>query len=135
MNVHPSHSRNQRDVRLSRTIDAPRDVVFEAWTDPDRMARWWGPKGFTNPVCESNARPGGALWIVMRSPQGTEHPVYGTFYEVDDPSRLVFLTIPEDDTGKPLLEAMTTVTFDSTQEGTTHLTVQTNAVGLAPGAA
>jgi hypothetical protein len=45
------------------------------WTDPSHLAQWWGPHGFTNPVCEMDVRPGGALRIVMRAPDGTDYPM------------------------------------------------------------
>jgi hypothetical protein len=55
----------KREVVITRVFDAPRGLVFKAWTDPEHMARWWGPKGFTNPICELDARVGGAWRIVM----------------------------------------------------------------------
>ena len=124
-----------REVTLTRIYDAPRSLVFRMWTDPVHMAQWWGPKLFTNPVCELDVRPGGKIWIVMRGPKGTDFdqdfPMSGTFHEVVEPERLVFTAIAEDKDGNPLLEAHTTVTFED-QGGKTKLTVQANAVGLAP---
>ncbi|MGC2225172.1 MAG: SRPBCC domain-containing protein [Methylocella sp.] len=58
----------KREVVITRVFDAPRGLVFKAWTDPEHMVRWWGPKGFTNPICELDARVGGAWRTVMRSP-------------------------------------------------------------------
>ncbi len=73
-----------------------REVVFNAWTDPKLMALWWGPHGFTNPVCELDARPGGKIYIVIRGPAGSDfsgdYPTTGVFHEVEPPSRLVFTT-------------------------------------------
>jgi uncharacterized protein YndB with AHSA1/START domain len=63
--------------------------VFEAWTDPLRLARWWGPNEMTNPVCEMDLRVGGAWRIVMRTPEGMEYPMSGTVLEIDAPERLV----------------------------------------------
>jgi uncharacterized protein YndB with AHSA1/START domain len=59
-----------REVTLTRTYDAPRSLVFRMWTDPVHMAQWWGPKLFTNPVCELDVRPGGKIWICHARPQG-----------------------------------------------------------------
>ena len=59
----------------TRVLKAPREKVWAAWTDPARMAAWWGPKGFTNPVCELDVRPGGRIWIVMRAPDRSDHPM------------------------------------------------------------
>jgi uncharacterized protein YndB with AHSA1/START domain len=121
----------QRDVTITRTFDAPRTSVFQMWTEPARMARWWGPQGFTNPVCEVDARPGGAIRIHMRAPDGVVYPMSGTFREVAAPGRLVFTTVAEDLEGNPLLEGLSTVTFDE-RGGKTMVTVQSAAVGLAP---
>ncbi len=76
--------------------------MFEAWTDANHLAQWWGAKGFTNPVCEVDARTGGALRIVMRGPDDTEYPMTGTFREVVAPERLVFTNNPVDGDGTRL---------------------------------
>lgn len=57
----------EREITITRMFDAPRAVVFRAWTDAGQLAQWWGPKGFTNPVCEIDVRVGGAIRIHMRS--------------------------------------------------------------------
>ncbi len=75
---------------ITRTFDSPRELVFKAWTDPKHVTQWWGPHGFTNPVCELDVRPGGAIRIHMRGPDGTVYPMTGTFHEVVEPERLVF---------------------------------------------
>jgi uncharacterized protein YndB with AHSA1/START domain len=119
---------NERTIVITRVFDAPRDLVFKAWTDAAHLAQWWGPKGFTNPVCEVDARPGGALRIVMRAPDGAEHAMTGVFREVAPPARLVFTSAAVARDGKPLLEGLTTVTF-AEQGGKTKLTVESRAVG------
>jgi len=124
----------RRELTITRVIAAPRSLVFAAWTDPQHLAQWWGPRGFTNPVCEVDARPGGALRIVMRGPDGAEYPMRGIFREVVAPERLVFTNIPVDQDDKPLMDGLTTVTF-ADQGGKTLLTLHTHAVGLAPIAA
>jgi uncharacterized protein YndB with AHSA1/START domain len=121
----------KRDVTLSRVIAAPRARVFRAWTDPKQMAQWWGPQGFTNPVCEIDARQGGQILIHMRGPDGVVYPMTGTFHEVVEPSRLVFTAFAEDHDGNRLLESHTIVTFEE-QDGKTTVAVQAKAVGLAP---
>lgn len=120
-----------RELTITRILDAPRDLVFKAWTDPQHMAQWWGPKGFTNPVCDMDVRPGGKIRIHMRAPDGVVHPMTGVFNEFVPPERLVFTAVAEDMAGNPLLEALTTVTF-AEHGGKTKLTVQASAVGLAP---
>jgi uncharacterized protein YndB with AHSA1/START domain/pimeloyl-ACP methyl ester carboxylesterase len=104
---------------ITRELAAPRELVFAAWTDPRHVAHWWGPKDFTNPVCEVDARPGGALLIHMRSPDGDIYPTQGTFLDVDPPNRLVFRTTAfEDEHGKPQLEVLNTVTFEEIGKAT-----------------
>src|SRR6266568_1315682 len=79
----------ERVLVIERIFDAPPNLVFKAWTDPKQVAQWWGPKGFTNPVCEMDARPGGAFVIHMRAPDGTVYPTKGVFREIIEPERLV----------------------------------------------
>ncbi len=107
-------------------------LVFRMWTDPKHVAQWWGPAGFTNPVCEMDVRPGGKLRIVMRAPDGTEYPMTGTFREVVAPERLVFTQYEAvDEDGNALIDGFTTLTL--IEEGAkTKLTVQTRAVALVP---
>lgn len=127
-----------REVVLTRVFDAPRELVFEAWTSPKHMAQWWGPKNFTNPVCELDARPGGAFLIVMRAPDGAEFPYQGVYREVVRPSRIVYtgdmsavsdewhdLFNPGRDRsrGRPKLESITTVAFEEIG-GRTHMTLR-----------
>jgi uncharacterized protein YndB with AHSA1/START domain len=120
-----------RKILITRHFDAPREQVFRAWTDPKALIQWWGPSGFTNPVCKLDVRVGGAIYIVMRSPEGLEHPMGGVFHEIVEPERLVFTLIPHDKDGQPLLEALTIATF--AQEGQkTELTLEASAIGLAP---
>src|SRR5881394_2478011 len=72
----------REDVVLTRVLDAPRITVFNCWTDPKHFAKWFGPKDWTNPVCELDARPGGAIKVVMRGPKGQEQMSPGEFREV-----------------------------------------------------
>ncbi len=117
---------------ITRVFDAPRELVFKAWTDPKHMAQWWGPKGFTNPVCELDARPGGAIRIDMRGPDGVVYPMKGVFHEIVEPERLVFTsTAFEDEEGNPKLQVLNTITF-AEQGGKTKLTLQAVVVRSAP---
>ena len=121
----------EASVTLTRVFEAPRALVWKAWTDPKMMARWFGPRGFTNPVCELDVRVGGSLRIVMRGPDGNDYPMKGIFREVLKPERLVFTNIAIDKAGKHLLEGETTVTFAESNNKTT-LVLRTHAVGLVP---
>ena len=95
-----------QEMSLTRRVGAPVDVVFRAWTDAKQLAEWWGPKGFTNPVCEADARVGGAIRIHMRAPDGTVYPMTGRFVEMDRPHRLVFMTAALDSDGKAMFEIL-----------------------------
>ena len=123
---------------LKRVFDAPRSLVFKAWTDPKHVAQWWGPHGFTNPVCEMDVRPGGAWRIVMVGPDGAKHPAKGVYREVVEPERLVMTIdhseLPEEwhdlvnpnrdrGKGKPALEVLSNVTFEE-HNGRTTLTIR-----------
>jgi uncharacterized protein YndB with AHSA1/START domain/ketosteroid isomerase-like protein len=125
--------RPELEVVITRLFDAPRELVFRMWTEPEHMARWWGPKGFTNPVCQLDARPGGAILIHMRAPNGAVYPVTGTFREIVPSERLVFTSIAEDAEGNPALDEITTVTF-AAEGAKTKVTVHSKAVGIAPAA-
>jgi len=120
-----------RELTLTRVLDAPRALVFRMWTEPEHMARWWGPHGFTNPRCELEVRPGGAIRIDMRGPDGVVYPMTGTFREIVQGERLVFTAVAEDTDGNPLLESLTTVTFAKAGRKT-KLTVHARAVAFTP---
>jgi uncharacterized protein YndB with AHSA1/START domain len=134
----PKLKTDDRDFVIERTFDAPRDLVFKAWTDPVHMAQWWGPRGFTNPICQLDVRPGSAWRIVMVSPDGEKHPAKGVYREIVPPERIV-MTVDHSDLSdqwhdminpdrdkskpKPTIEAVTTVTFDDLA-GKTKLTIR-----------
>ncbi|MGB6176387.1 MAG: SRPBCC domain-containing protein [Methylocella sp.] len=130
----PGTGQDARTIVITRIFDAPRSLVFKAWTDPQHLARWWGPKGFANPICELDARAGGAWRIVMRSPAGIEYPCGGVYREIVEPERLVFTNIAMDNEGNPVLDGLTTVIF-AEHGGKTKLTLQTRAVAVAAHAA
>ncbi len=123
-----------REITLTRVISAPRELVFRAWTDPEQLARWFGPEGFTVPVCRLEARVGGKWSLTMRANDelaalvGRDHPAGGEFREVEAPSRLVFTNNALDGAGNVILQGLTTVTFEDLG-GRTKMTVQTRASG------
>ena len=122
--------RAEREVTITRVFDAPRALVFAAWTDPRHLAQWWGPQGFTNPVCEFDARVGGAIRIHMRGPDGVVYPMQGEVRELVPPERLVFTNIAVDAAGNPIIEGLTTVTF-AVDAGRTKLVVYSRAKAVA----
>ena len=101
-----------RELIITRLIHAPRARIFRAWTDPAQLAQWWGPEGFTTPVCEMDPRPGGIFRTVMRAPDGSEYPTAGVFLEVVEPERIVFTdayTVGWVPTAQPFMTAITTL--------------------------
>jgi uncharacterized protein YndB with AHSA1/START domain len=109
--IDPAVPLEHRELTLIRTYDAPRALVFAALTDPSHLAQWWGPHGFTNPVCESDPRPGGALHIDMQAPDGHVYRTRGEVREIIPPERLVFTIAAIDPDGSIRLENLTTVTL------------------------
>lgn len=94
---------NTTDLELSitRVFDAPRDLVWKAWTEPERMARWFGPRGFTSTVQHNELYSGGGYRIHMRGPEGDDHWTQGVFREVTPPERLVMTGAWVDAAGNP----------------------------------
>ena len=85
----PSTGPGAQAVVVTRVLDAPRSLVFRAWTEPERLKRWWGPRGFTAPVVETDPRIGGRYLWGMRSPDGHESYTTGVFREFVEPERFV----------------------------------------------
>ena len=81
-----------RTLSITRTFDAPRALVWKMWTDPAHVAAWFSPEHFTTPVVRMDVRPGGAIHMVMRAPDGQDHPFDGGFVSLDEPERLVMRT-------------------------------------------
>jgi uncharacterized protein YndB with AHSA1/START domain len=130
----PSKQSTPGDLLLTRVFDAPRALVFKAWTDPGRLAEWWGPHGFTNPRCEWDIRPGGLIHVDMRGPNGTVYPMSGAYREIVEPERLVFTAGALDHDGNLLFEILNTVTF-AEEEGRTTLTLRTHVLNTTADAA
>jgi uncharacterized protein YndB with AHSA1/START domain len=109
----------ERVLVIERVFYAPRDLVFKAWTEPERMVRWFGPRGFTSNVLKAELRPGGAYRVHMRSPEGTDHWLQGVYHEIVAPERLVSTYAWANAEGKPTRpETLLTVTFEDDHEKT-----------------
>jgi uncharacterized protein YndB with AHSA1/START domain len=80
---------DDRELMLTRLIDAPREKVYRAWTDPHLLKQWFAPLPYTTPVAELDVRPGGSAFIVMRGPDGKDLPNHGVYLEVVPNQRLV----------------------------------------------
>jgi len=114
---------------ITREYAAPRELVWRACTDARHVAQWWGPRGFTAPVCEWNAQPGNEIFVVMRAPDGTRYPMGGRFVEVVAPERLVTVTGALDENGDLIFEFRHTLTLVEA-EGRTRLTMHSCLVRL-----
>lgn len=111
----------QRELTIRRTFDAPRALVFEVWTEPQHLARWSCPRGFTFSENSGEPRVGGAFAACMRSPEGTHHRLRGVYREIVPPQRLVFTHAWIDESGNPGPETIVTVTF-AERDGRTEMT-------------
>lgn len=80
----------EREIVLSRTYDAPRELVWETWTQPEHLEKWWGPNGFTITISEIEVRPGGVSRFLMHAPNGTDYPNLIEYSEVVRPELLVY---------------------------------------------
>jgi uncharacterized protein YndB with AHSA1/START domain len=120
-----------QEITIRRVFDAPRELVWKAWTEPEQLARWWGPHGWTNPLetITMDVRPGGAFRVVSISDEdGTEMPSQGVYREVVEQERLV-LDEPAEDAWHE--GAVSELTFTDLGDGRTELvlraTIQTSA--------
>jgi uncharacterized protein YndB with AHSA1/START domain len=113
----PASKPSPPDLVMTRVFDAPRRIVFQAWSQAEHVSRWFTPAPLTTPKCELDFRTGGAFRLVMRMPDGVEFPMDATFLEVTPPERIVFAARIHGD-----VDIHTTVTF-AEQDGKTTLTV------------
>jgi uncharacterized protein YndB with AHSA1/START domain len=112
---------SDREIRITRVFDAPRALVYEAFTKPEHVRRWWGclGEGYSVPVCEADVRLGGKWRYVNKTPKGDLAGFYGEYREVSPPNRLVFTEIFE-----PFPDAPSLVTVVFTEEnGKTRMTL------------
>jgi uncharacterized protein YndB with AHSA1/START domain len=110
---------SDREFAMTRVVDAPRRLVFDAWTNPEHLPHWMlGPEGWTMPVCEIDLRPGGAWHFVWRGSDGTEMAMRGVYREVVPPERLV----STESWGGDWPETLNTLTL-SEADGKTTITV------------
>jgi len=111
-----------RVLVITRIFDAPRSLVFKAWTESEHMARWWGPRGFKSTVLRNELRPGGAYRIHMLGPDG-DHWTQGVYREVVPPERLVMVGSWADADGNPTRPETTVTLLLEDLGGKTKLTL------------
>jgi uncharacterized protein YndB with AHSA1/START domain len=110
---------SDREIVVTRVYDAPRELVWQAWTDREQVAQWWGPNGFTTTIHEMDLRPGGVWRFIMHGPDGADYNNKVAFIEVLAPERLLY--DHGGDEGE--VEFRVTVTFDD-EGGKTRLTMR-----------
>jgi uncharacterized protein YndB with AHSA1/START domain len=98
----------ERTLVIKRILDAPRDLVWRVWSDPEQAKQWWGPNGFTAPVVELDTRPGGKWRACMRSPDGKDMWQHGVYREIVPPEKISFTFMWDE---QPDHEMLITVTF------------------------
>ncbi len=114
----------ERELVIERIFDAPRDLVFKAWTQPEHMVHWFGPRGFTSTILKNELRPGGSYRIHMRGPDGDDHWTQGVYREIVKPQRLVMAGSWADSEGNPTRPGtILTLTFEE-HNGKTKLTLR-----------
>lgn len=109
------------ELSLTRRIEAPRELLFRAWTEPELLKLWFTPRPWTTPVVELDVRPGGSSYILMRGPAGEEQPCHGVYLEVVPGRRLVFTdawTRAWEPSAKPFLTGI--ITFDDEEDATLY---------------
>lgn len=118
---------NNTDIRkdrlelvITRVLDAPAILVYKAWTEPEHMVRWMGPKGFTAPSAKLDVRPGGEYRALIRSAEGKDYWFRGVYREVVEARRLVF-TFAWEENGERGQENLVTITFTE-ENGKTRMT-------------
>ena len=117
-----------QDLVITRIFDARRELVWKAWTDPQFVMQWWGPKGFTSPACKIDFRVGGQYLYCMRSPDGWEGWSGGEYTEIIAPEKIVSVLFYADENGKVEppdgndVEVRDVVTFETFGSGQTKLT-------------
>jgi uncharacterized protein YndB with AHSA1/START domain len=110
---------SEREILITRTFDAPAERVFDAWTTPEHVRRWWGSEEAPLVECDIDLRIGGSWRYVMRDADGSEFAWHGIYREIERPGRLVSTEVFE---GFPDAEALNSATFTE-QDGTTTLSV------------
>lgn len=103
----------ENELAITRVFEAPRTLVFRAWTDPEQMARWAAPRGYSRGQASADVRVGGSYRACIRSPEGQDHWVHGQYREIVAPERLVMTHGWLDERGQPGPMTLVTVTFEA----------------------
>lgn len=113
----------EREILITRIVDAPRELVWEVWTDPEHVVKWWGPNGFTTTIEKMDVRSGGVWKHIMHGPDGVDYPNSSVFKEVVKPERIVFAHGGGKE-GGPGVHFESTWTFDAVDGDKTRVTIR-----------
>ncbi len=127
MVVGSTSATSDREIVVTRIIEGPRPLVFEAYTDPRHLAHWWGPNGFTTTTRAFEFRPGGVWDFVMHGPDGTDYPNWIEWREIEPPERLVFLHGDRPDDPQAFVSTVTLVERGGATEVTMRAVFKTKA--------
>jgi uncharacterized protein YndB with AHSA1/START domain len=127
MAVDDTSETSDREIVVTRIIEGPRSLVFEAYTDPTHLAEWWGPNGFTTTTRAFDFRPGGVWDFVMHGPDGTDYPNWIEWREIEPPARLVFLHGVGPHDPRAFISTVTLVERGAATEVTMHAVFKTKA--------
>ena len=119
----PDASTADREIVISRVFEAPRELVWEAWTNPKHVVNWWGPRGFSTTIKTMDVRPGGVWEHTMHGPDGANYPNKSVFVEVVKPERIVYKHGGHKE-GGPGVHFQSTWTFDALTPRQTRLTIR-----------
>jgi len=134
------NAQSEKQFTVSRSLEAPRDLVFKCWSEAERLAKWWGPKGFKMKVVKLDFRPGGAFHYAMASPDGKEMWGKIVYREIKAPERIVFLNSFSDAEGNLQrhflnpnwpLEVLNTLVFEEAN-GKTTITLSGHPINATP---
>lgn len=121
MNEKQQHTKD-RELVITREFNAPRELVFDAWTDPKHLINWWGPNGFTNTFHEIEIKPGGVWLFTMHGPDGVDYPNRIIYQEVVKPELLSYLHTSDDPKDPANFNVF--VTFKELEKNKTSLTMR-----------
>ena len=111
-----TESTRNREISLSSTVNGPKEMVFEAFSQVEHLSNWWGPNGFTTTTLSFDFRPGGVWDFIMHGPDGQDWPNWIQYLEIDQPDRLVFRHGEHSDDPESFLSTVTIVEHDGKSE-------------------
>ena len=118
----PNKAETRPELTIKRIFNAPKELVFDCWTQEKHMKEWLFPKDFTVPSSQTDVRTGGSYRSCLRAPDGTDHWVGGTYREVTPHERIVFTHAWQDEAGNAEHETVVTIALKDLGEGRTQLT-------------